>query len=44
MIYFLVNIHYEKKGSDFLTYQDNTTIFKQLLNILKIPKDLQLSK
>ena len=29
------------KGSDFLTYQDNTTILDMLLNILKTPKDLQ---
>jgi hypothetical protein len=32
------------KGSDFLTYQENTTIFKLAFNILKTPKDLQLSK
>ena len=35
------------KGSDFLTYQENTTtcvFLNMVLNILKTPKDLQLSK
>jgi hypothetical protein len=30
------------KGSDFLTYQEHTTILDMLLNILKTPKDLQI--
>jgi hypothetical protein len=35
------------KFSDFLTYQENTTtcvFLNMVLNILKTPKDLQLSK
>ena len=41
-----INVNLLTKGSDLLTYQENiTTVFlNMLLNILKTPKDLQLSK
>jgi hypothetical protein len=39
-----IDVQLLTKGSDFLTYQENTTISKHTLNILKTPKDLQLSK
>ena len=37
-----IDIKLLTKGSDFLTYQENSTIFYMLLNILKTPKDLQI--
>jgi hypothetical protein len=39
-----IDVNLLTKGYDFLTYQENTTICNMLLNILKTPKDLQLSK
>ena len=39
-----IDVNLLTKGCDFLTYQENTTICNMLLNILKTPKDLQLSK
>jgi hypothetical protein len=38
-----IDVNLLTKGSDFLIYQENTTICNMLLNILKTPKDLQLS-
>jgi hypothetical protein len=40
----IIDVQLLTKGSDFLTYEENTTISKHALNILKTPKDLQLSK
>jgi hypothetical protein len=39
-----IDVNLLTKGSDLLTYQENISIFNTLLNILKTPKDLQLSK